>query len=347
MQIPAASPLLPSASSLTRPCYHTLFAGSRYFTIFVEKMDFNMDKAPKITTPFINLQSDFGFKRAFGSKEFRPVVINFLEAALGDDIEISKVEPHRLEYHDKEIMPADEKGKRIVYDVYFTLRLNPDESSLKRRHILRNSEEKEMLHHFILEMQNIYEPPFEDRMTYYLSKMVAEQGEAGWNYDLDPVILIGVTDFNFPHLTEQLAQEFELREKTTGESLTKKLRMLFYSLKKVPEEWDGCTTELERRLYLIKNMDKMDKDSKPYRDGGYKDLFNAAESTHLAAEDVVLYSQSLSRLRSLQAGLDYRYEEGRAEGRAEGRDEGWKMALEAARAAGLSPEMISRIFGSE
>lgn len=167
-------------------------------------------------------------------------------------------------------------------------------------------------------MQNVYTPPFEDRMTYYIAKMVAEQGKVGWNYDLDPVILIGITDFDFPHLTKQAIQEFEFRERITGESLTKKLRMLFYSLKQIPKDWELCENELQKCLYLVKNMDKMDKNSKPYKEGGYEDLFESAESVHVLGEDAVLYSQSLAHLRAVQAGLDFRYEEGIEEGIREG-----------------------------
>lgn len=281
---------------------------------------------PKILTPFINLQSDYGFKRTFGSDEFRPALIRFLKAALGDGINIERVEPHNVEYHDKEVLPSDPEGKRIVYDVYFTLKTAQGDSNFKHRHVINSKDE--VMHHFILEMQNAYEPPFEDRMTYYASKMLAEQGVAGWNYDLDPVILIAVTDFDFQHLSPQIEHEFELREKNTHESLTKKLRMLFYSLKRVPAEWADCKTELQRALYLIKNMDKMDKNSKPYIDGEFDEFFKAAESKNMAAEDVVLYSQSLSRLRSYQAGLDYRFEEGMEKGIYIGEERGRKATLE-------------------
>lgn len=131
-----------------------------------------------------------------------------------------------------------------------------------------------------------------------------------------------ITDFDFPHLTPRLIQEFEWREKETGESLTRKQRMLFYSLKQVPGEWEGCDTELQRSLYLIKNMDKMDKNSKAYNDGRYRDLFDSAESVHISAEDVVTYSQSLAHLREYQSVLDFRYEEGKEEGIAIGEERG-------------------------
>ncbi|MDE6009963.1 MAG: Rpn family recombination-promoting nuclease/putative transposase [Muribaculaceae bacterium] len=36
----------------------------------------------KIPTPFISLQSDFGFKRAFGTERFRSALPLFLDALL-------------------------------------------------------------------------------------------------------------------------------------------------------------------------------------------------------------------------------------------------------------------------
>ena len=62
----------------------------------------------------------------------------------------------------------------------------------------------------------------------------------------------------------------------------------------------------------------MDKNSEPYKDGRYSDLFEAAESANVVGEDAVLYSQSLANLRAMKAGFEYRYEEGREEGREEG-----------------------------
>lgn len=282
-------------------------------------------RIPKIETPFINLQSDYGFKRTFGTERFQLSVIKLLDAALGDELTVTQIKPRREylhpEYQNKEILPNEKAGKRIVYDVYFKLKVQPGNSSLKPAHLLKQ-ENPEVEHHFILEMQNAYEPPFEDRMLYYASRIMADQGKSGWNYDMDPVILIAVTDFDFPHLKSRMVQDFELREKTTGEILTKKLRMLFYSLKQLPTKWEECETELQKRLFLIKNMDKLDKNSKPYLEGGYEDMFDAAESAQLVEEEAVAYSQSLSRLRSHQAGLEYQYNEGRSEGRLEGLLEG-------------------------
>lgn len=245
----------------------------------------------------------------------------FLKAVLGDELLVTDVH-----FHDKEVLPPDEDGKRIIYDVYCRMNVPPGKSRFKSHHLSREDNKKDVPHHFIIEMQNLYEPPFEDRIFYYISRLISSQGVSGWNYDLNPVISMTVTDFDFSFLTPKIMQDFRIMEKTTGELLTNKIRMLFFSLKQVPQEWEECKNEIQRLLYLIKNMDKLDKDAKPYVDGGYEELFDAAASSDLAAEDIIPYSQSLSRLRSYQAGVDYAAERslqiGIERGRLQGLEEG-------------------------
>ncbi|MDE7465279.1 MAG: hypothetical protein K2M59_02465 [Muribaculaceae bacterium] len=87
----------------------------------------------------------------------------------------------------------------------------------------------------------------------------------------------------------------------------------------------------------------MDKNSIAYKEGGYEDLFDSAESVNVVGEDMVLYSQSLAALREVQAGLDFRYEEGREEGIRLGMEKGMEKGMDLgsiSEITGLSPERI-------
>ena len=75
-------------------------------------------------------------------------------------------------------------------------------------------------------------------------------------------------------------------------------------------------------------MDKLDKTSKPYLEGGYEKIFEAAESNRLVAEDVVLYSQSLDRIRAYQAGIDYAAEQSMEKGIEKGMEKGIEIGRE-------------------
>lgn len=276
-------------------------------------------------TTFINLQTDYGFKRLFGTARNKPILIRFLNAVLGETVTVTDVV-----YHDKEMLPRDEDGKRIIYDVYCTSQGDS--------------------HHFILEMQNFYEPPFEERVLYYTTKIISDQGKKGWNYSLSPVISIVVMDFDLRHLRKSLMHDIRMTDVNTGEVLTDKIRVLLLSLRHVStKKWEECGSEIERLMYLIKNMDKLDKNSEIYRSREYEEMFEAAETDNMVKEELVAYSESLQRMRDYQSGLDYArkesYDDGVSKGRAEGRAEGLRESAMKMLKAGLDTQFIHEMTG--
>lgn len=284
-------------------------------------------------TTFINIQTDYGFKRMFGTPKNKRILIRFLNALLGDSVYVTDVV-----YHDKEMLPEDENGKRIIYDVYCT------------------SQGED--HHFILEMQNFYEPPFADRVLYYTTRIIAGQGKKGWDYNLKPVISIVVMDFDLNKLDKSLIHDMRMMDVRTGDVLSDKIRVLLLSLKQIElREWEECGSEIERLMFLIKNMDKLDKNSEIYKSREYQDMFDAAETHNMVKEELVAYSQSLQRMRDYQSGLEYvrresfddgvskGIEKGRAEGRAEGREEERAESIRFMLSVGVAPEVIADKYG--
>ncbi len=287
-------------------------------------MEENKEKK-EITTEYINLQTDFGFKRAFGSVKNKPVLIRLLNALFEGQLTVTDVV-----YHDKEKLPESQGGKRIVYDVYCTVPIKRNGSPYYPKEQTKGeNSDKDADHHFILEMQNAYAPPFEERITYYAAKMVADQGKEGWEYTLDPVFAIAIIDFHFQNMAPKMVRDVMLVDRDSKEILTNKVHIMFCSLKDIPKKWEECETELARILFLIKNIDKMTSTSVAYRDGNFSEIFEVAKSNRLTQEETVSYSDSLQRLLDMKASIDFadekaerRFEEGREVGREEGREEG-------------------------
>lgn len=134
------------------------------------------------TTEFINLRTDFGFKRIFGSEEGKYILIRFLSTLLENTITVADVT-----YIPKEHLPDRVDGKRIIYDVRFKSHLKYSELSECKQFQLNFHRRQEMeclapgmgageLNHFIIEM---HEPPFEDRLLYYSAAAISEQGCKG------------------------------------------------------------------------------------------------------------------------------------------------------------------------
>ena len=116
----------------------------------------------------------------------------------------------------------------------------------------------------------------------------------------------------------------------THEVFSDKFNIIIASLPNIPDSWEKCRTDKEEILFLIKNMDKMDINSIAYKEGRYKDMFEAARINTLNEDNAVRYSDSLTKLRDIQRGIKYEamiasedarakaLEEGLAKGRAEG-----------------------------
>lgn len=251
-----------------------------------------------INTTFINLQTDFGFKRLFGSKERSGILLRFINALFEGRMVIT-----HIEFHDKEILPADADGKKIVYDVYCTTDTD---------------------HHFILEMQQYDTPNFSKRILFYTAQAIVSQGRRGVNYGIQPVYTVIITGFNLRRLSPRLVNEVVLKERDTNEVYSEDLVLSFISLDQVKSRWTDCDTELERILFLIKNMHTMDKNSDAYRSKEYSELFDASETSSLVAEEMVAYSQSLLRQEEDRAAIAYNAELSRQDGWNKGKAEGIK-----------------------
>ena len=255
-----------------------------------------------LSKTFISLRSDYGFKRNFSSPEHAEVLMNFLNALFEGKLVVTDIT-----FRDKEVLPPDSNGKRIVYDAYCTTNTG---------------------HHFVVEMQRKQSKLFGKRMVFYISSCVFRQGESGGSYNFDPVFLIVITDFDMNPFEKQLVNEVVLMERNTGVVFTEDFKIFFLSLSRVNADWDQCKTELERRLFLVKNMDKLNKESKPYKCGRYADMFKASEIASMAAEDIVAYRNSLRIEMERQSELEFAKEEGLEEGLQKGMEKGIEEGIE-------------------
>lgn len=241
---------------------------------------------------FIKLRSDYGFKRAFATPEHSEVLKKFLNALFEGKMVITDVN-----FKDKEVLPPDKDGKRIVYDVYCTTNTN---------------------YHFIVEMQQEQSSLFGKRMLFYISSCIFRQGEMGSSYKFDPVYLIVITDFDMHPFEKRLVNEIVLMERKTHVVFTEDFKIFFLSLEQVSDEWDACATELERQLYLIKNMENLNKESKPYKSKRYEEMFKASEIASMAKEDIVAYRNSIMIEMERQSELDFKLKEGMKIGEEKG-----------------------------
>ena len=282
---------------------------------------------------FINPFTDVGFKRIFGQEFSKPLLLDFLNSLLEGEKHIVN-----LTFLDKEQPALYDEDRSLIYDIY----CETDEGE-----------------HIIVEMQNKSQPYFKSRSIYYISESIARQGERGssWNYAIDSVYLIAFLNFIPLDFKQQFRTDVVLAEKNTVDQFSDKLRMIYLQLPLFKKEADECENQVERWIYLLKNMETLSRLPWAAQSAVFKKLESIADVGAMSRDERLKYDEALRKYRDTinvfegvrMDGLMEGRMEGRKEGRKEGRMEGQRSEkMENARKMktyGLALDMIAEITG--
>ena len=286
---------------------------------------------------FINPFTDVGFKRIFGQEFSKPLLLDFLNSLLEGEKHIVN-----LTFLDKEQPALYDEDRSLIYDIY----CETDEGE-----------------HIIVEMQNKSQPYFKSRSIYYISESIARQGERGssWNYAIDSVYLIAFLNFIPLDFKQQFRTDVVLAEKNTVDQFSDKLRMIYLQLPLFKKEADECENQVERWIYLLKNMETLSRLPWAAQSAVFKKLESIADVGAMSRDERLKYDEALrkyrdtisvfegARMDGLMEGRMEGRKEGLMEGRMEGRMEGQRSEkMENARKMktyGLALDMIAEITG--
>lgn len=280
---------------------------------------------------FIDPLSDFGFKRIFGSEINKDVLIDFLNALFA--------------------------GERYVADLTFNQNENNGQIPIIRKAIFDLCCTGADGEQFIVEVQRVRQEYFKDRCLYYSASLIRDQVEAGvanWKYDLKPVYLIGLMDFCFEDSgDDQYLHEVRLINKRSSRVFYNKFGLTFIEMPRFAKEESELSTELDKWLYLLKNLSKLDNIPAVLEEPVYNKVFRAAEVGNLNQDEKMAWDAYLKVKWDNENSMDYAKKEAMREGREEGREEGMKEGrkeskLQIARnmkAKGFDIEAISEITG--
>ena len=247
---------------------------------------------------FINPFTDVGFKRIFGQEINKDLLIDFLNALLDGERQVKDIK-----FLDKELLPIFEKDRGLIYDVYCT-----DE----------NDEQ------FIVEMQNKEHVNFRERALYYLSQAIARQGEKGvdWKFNLKAVYGVFFLNFSLTDLPRKLRTDIVLSDRDTHELFTDKMRYIFIELPSFTKEESECETDFERWIYVLKNMETLQRLPFKARMAVFQKLEQIVDIAAMSKEDRMRYDESIKVYRDQMAIMEYERQQGKAEGLAQGKAEG-------------------------
>ena len=270
------------------------------------------------TSKYINLYTDFAFKKIFGTEANKDILISFLNTFL--EFEGDKA-IEDIEYINPEQLGDTNRERRAIYDVYCT------------------TKEGER---FIVEMQRAKQDYFKDRALYYSSFAIREQGQKGgdkpWDYHLMPVYVIGILDFRIdddPTRADKVITRVRLKD-DDNRTFSDRLQLVFLEMPKFRKREDELESFSDKWLFVIKNLYQLDDKPKGLTEGIFKKLFKEASVANLQSPEKEEYEESLKIYRDWYNVIDTAKNEGLAEGRAEGEAKGRAEGLAEGRAEGLA-----------
>ena len=222
---------------------------------------------------FINPFTDVGFKIIFGEEFSKPSLLDFLNALFDGERVIND-----LSFLDKEQKAMFDGDRSPIYD------------------ILCETDSGEKI---IVEMQNREHPNFKERMLYYASEAIVRQGEKGtdWNYDIKAVYIIAFTNFVMTGYGGRLRIDAGLTDLQQGGLFCDKLRLVYLQMPCFTKEADECENQFERWIYILKNMDILERMPWAAQDAVFQRLAEVAEVSKLSKEERIKYDHALKRYR--------------------------------------------------
>jgi len=265
---------------------------------------------------YINPFTDYGFKKLFGEEVNKDLLLDFLNELLKEE----QGQIRNLTYLKTEQPGATEIDRKAIFDLYC---------------------ENEKGEKFIVELQKTKQNFFKDRTVYYSTFPIREQARrADWDYELKAVYTIAILDFVFDadkNEPEKFRYDVKLKDIDTNKVFYNKLTFIYLEMPKFNKTIDELTSRFEKWLFVIRNLNRLDRVPDKLRERIFDKLFETAEIARFTPDQIQSYEDSLKYYRDLKNSLDTAKEEGKIEGKIE-------IALKALK-KGFSPKDISELTG--
>ena len=247
----------------------------------------------RIEERYISLLTDFGFKRIFGTKPNKDLLINFLNSLFEGFQVITDVK-----YLNSEHVGDVFAERKAIFDVYC---------------------ENERGEKFIVEMQNAYQKYFKDRSLFYSTFPIREQAPKGadWNFQLAHVYTVALLNFDLEEEAfdqGDINHDVGLLDKKTHKVFNDKLTFKYVEIDKFDKTEDELVTLYDKWLYVLKNLSRLDKRPATLKEKIFKKLFEEAEIAKFSKTELREYEDSLKAYRDVKNSIDTALEQGRAEG---------------------------------
>ena len=247
---------------------------------------------------YIDPLVDFSFKKIFGSEPNKDLLIAFLNEVF--------------------------RGRKQITGLVYSKNKHPcdiDEIGGAIFDLLCTGHDGET---FLIEVQRSSQGNLKQRMLYYASRLISDMApkgnRKGWDYAVSEVYVVVLMDgFTLPGSSgERYLHDICLCNRENGEVFYEGLGFIYLELANFAKKESELETDLDRWLYVLKNMSKMDKIPLYLRKPVFEKLFNIAAYSNLTREEKEMYDVELKRKWDRANILAYAEAKGLAKGKAEG-----------------------------
>ena len=246
---------------------------------------------------FLDPKNDVAFKKIFGTKKNKGILIHFL-----NDMLLFK------------------EGFPIKDVTFLKTSLDP-EIAAQKTSIVDVLCQDEKGNSYVVEMQVSKEKGFEKRAQFYASKAYSSQMlVADKYYELKEVIFLAIADFVMFPDKKNYKSDHVLLDRETFEHDLRDFSFTFLELGKFHKEIKELSTMIEKWAYFFKNAKKTPKkdlDKIFDQDLVIQQAYKELDRFSWGEEELRNYDQIEKYRGTYQAALDQKMDEGRAEGKAE------------------------------
>jgi predicted transposase/invertase (TIGR01784 family) len=247
---------------------------------------------------FLDIKTDFAFKKVFGSADSKDILISFLNAII--DFE------NNCKIRDLTIVdPYNIPMLKGMKDTYVDVKAQLDDGS-----------------RVIIEMQVLNHEGFEKRVLYNAAKNYSIQLTKGDKYHLlNPVVALTITDFILFDNSSELISNFKLIEKKQFIEYSDDIELIFIELPKFTKTEGELESIQDKWLYFIKNAGDLDYIPNNIEQELEK-AFNIANEANLSMEELELQHKKRDWIYIQKSSIELATKTGLKQGREEGREEG-------------------------
>ena len=274
---------------------------------------------------FLDIKTDFAFKKVFGSEGSKDLLISFLNSVIEFDqqqtiTDLTIVDPYSI--------PLLKGMKDTFVDVKAELSDNTK---------------------VIIEMQVLNHEGFEKRVLYNAAKNYSLQLKKGDPYHLlNPVIALTITDFILFKNTDELINNFKLLEKNHFIQYSDDIELIFIELPKFHKTEAELSSIQDKWLYFIKNAGNLDYIPKNL-DQELEKAFNIANEANLSEEELELQHKKKDFIYIQKSSIEFATKTEMEQGLQQGLEQGeWNNTLkiiENANRMGLPMQAIIELTG--